>query len=324
MRLGGSETERDTGVDDGRKPEKRMSPALRGLSARWRRLVRRSRVRRSRGHSKVEDVKNCVAEAWQKAGDRVGFSVAFGTAVASSFMLFRVLNKMRVHGLENIPENSENLLYCLNHCSLLDNFAFEMAAYIPRLLIRRKYLPVSLADRRNFFGDPASRRLKDRVLTVMGRHFFRHLKAYPVDRKRGDMGQVDQWRELLKDNIVIVFPEGTRTRSGQVGRGKPGVGKLIREARPIVVPVYMSGTAEILGVGMRVPAVFRTVNVYIGKPMDVDELLGRFSWENADKAQLMRNYMGVSDAVMEEVRRLDPQYGSPAPAAGAAEAKEQP
>ncbi|MBQ7568525.1 1-acyl-sn-glycerol-3-phosphate acyltransferase [bacterium] len=291
----------------------RQYPAWRRLNARWRRFTRRSRMRNSAVAKKVLDVKSRVADACQKAGQGVGFSVAFGTAIASSFMLFRVLNKTKVYGLENIPEEHENVLYCLNHCSLLDNFAFEAAAYVPKVIFKRKYIPVSLADRKNFFGDPSSRRLKDRVLTILGRHFFRHLKAYPVDRKRADMGQVERWRELLKENIVIVFPEGTRTRDGSVGRGKPGVGKLIYEARPIVMPVYMSGTAEILGVGMRVPAVFRTVRVYIGKPIDLDELIGKYDWNPDSKAQMMRNYVAVSDAIMEQIRRLNPQYSPPNP-----------
>ena len=160
-----------------------------------------------------------ASNVWNKAVNGVGFSVAFGAAAAGSLLLFRMLNRTKVHGLKNVPVEHENVLYCLNHCSLLDNFAFEAAAYVPKVLFRRKYLPINLADRKNFFGDPSSRRLKDRVLTFLGRHFFRHLKAYPVDRRSGDMGQVEQWKELLADNIVIVFPEGTRTRTGVIGAG---------------------------------------------------------------------------------------------------------
>lgn len=286
--------------------QRHKHPTLRRLSARWRRFTRRSRSRNALVLKKVGDVTECVGNFWRRAGQGIGFSVAFGTAVASSIMLFRVLNRTKIYGIENIPEAHENVLYCINHCSLLDNFAFGMAAYVPKAIFKRSYIPVSLADRKNFFGDPSSRRLKDRVLTVLGRHFFRHLKAYPVDRKRADMGQVERWRELLKDNIVIVFPEGTRSRDGKVGKGKPGVGKLVYEARPIVMPVYMSGTAEILGVGMRVPAVFRTVRIYIGKPIELNSLLEPFTWNEQDKAQMMRSYAGVSEAIMEHVRQLNP------------------
>lgn len=292
----------------------RAHPTMRKISAvchhlnRRRRARARARARNSEMAQRVESVKKYMSSAWQSAAQGVGFTVAFSAAMASSFVLFRVLNKMKVQGLENLPAAHENVLYCINHCSLLDNFAFEMAAYVPKVFFKREYIPISLADRKNFFGDPTSRRLKDKVLTVLGRHFFRHLKAYPVDRKCADMSQVEQWRDLLRDNIVIVFPEGTRTRNGQVGRGKPGVGKLIYEAKPVVVPVYMSGTAEVLGVGMTIPAVFRTVRVYIGKPMNVEEVLGRFAWEDASKTTLMRNYIGVSNAVMEEIRQLNPDY----------------
>ena len=42
---------------------------------------------------------------------------------------------------------------------------------------------------------------------------------------------------LAKGMPVLFFPEGTRSRSGEIGRGKPGVGKLIYDARPMVIPV---------------------------------------------------------------------------------------
>ena len=68
--------------------------------------------------------------------------------------------EFEAEGLENIPDEHENVLYCLNHSSIIDNFAFESVAYLPKLLVRPEYLPVNLADRKNFFGDPKSRRLK--------------------------------------------------------------------------------------------------------------------------------------------------------------------
>lgn len=291
------------------KPRRAFAnPTIRKISAVCHRIRRRRRSRNKEMVQKVDSIKKYMSTAWQSAAQGVGFTVAFSAAMASSFVLFRVLNKMKVQGLENLPTAHENVLYCINHCSLLDNFAFEMAAYVPKVFFKREYIPISLADRKNFFGDPTSPRLKDKVLTVLGRHFFRHLKAYPVDRKCADMGQVEQWRDLLKDNIVIVFPEGTRTRNGKVGRGKPGVGKLIYEAKPVVVPVYMSGTAEVLGVGMTVPAVFRTVRVFIGKPMSLENLLDKYEWNEENKTTMMRNYIGVSNAVMEEIRRLNPDY----------------
>src|SRR5262249_22800150 len=132
----------------------------------------------------------------------LGFGIALGVAAVGSFLIFRLMNRLKVEGAENIPSGHENVLYCLNHNSVLDNFAFETTVYLPKVFFQPDYLPVNLADRKNFFGDPSSRKLKDRVLRILGKHFFTHLRAYPVDRKTGDMEQVDRWIQLLKQNIV--------------------------------------------------------------------------------------------------------------------------
>src|SRR5215204_6859418 len=171
----------------------------------------------------------------------VGFGLALGAVAVGSFVLFRMLNRVKAEGLENIPDVHENVLYCLNHNSIIDNFAFESFVYMPKVFFQPEYMPVNLADRKNFFGDPKSRRLKDRVLALLGKHFFTHLRAYPVDRTRGNLDQVDKWAELLRQNIVVVFPEGTRSRTGEIGTGKAGVGKLIHSSRPMVIPVRMWG-----------------------------------------------------------------------------------
>ncbi|MEW6281460.1 MAG: lysophospholipid acyltransferase family protein [Candidatus Eremiobacterota bacterium] len=235
----------------------------------------------------------------------VGFALALGAAALGSFFLFRFLNRTRVEGLENIPESHQNVLYCLNHNSILDNFAFETAIFVPKVFFRPEYLPVQLADRKFFFGDPASRKLKDRVLHILGKHFFRHLRAYPVDRKRGDMGQVDRWIELLKDNIVVIFPEGTRTRTGQIGQGKPGVGKLIYQARPTVIPVHMVGMGEVMGVGRVIPRAFRTVRIIIGKPMQMDDLLDSKVPEGLE--QRREFYRSIANRVLDAIRALNPR-----------------
>ena len=234
----------------------------------------------------------------------VGLGVALGAAAIGSFVLFRLMNRVEADGLENIPDESENVLYCLNHSSLIDNFAFESIAFMPKIFFRPEYMPVNLADRKNFFGDPKSRRLKDRVLGLLGKHFFTHLRAYPVDRKRGDLEQVEEWAELLRQNIVVVFPEGTRSRSGEIGRGKPGVGKLIYTTRPIVIPVRMWGMEKVLGVGRVVPRAFQTVHVRVGEPMDLTDMLERPLPEER-KAEI-EHYRAIANRVVQAIGSLAP------------------
>jgi 1-acyl-sn-glycerol-3-phosphate acyltransferase len=234
----------------------------------------------------------------------LGLGVALGAVAVGSFVLFRMLNRMKAEGLENIPQDHENVLYCLNHNSIIDNFAFESIAYMPKIFFQPEYIPVNLADRKNFFGDPKSRRLKDRVLTLLGKHFFTHLRAYPVDRRRGNIEQVDKWVELLRHNIVVVFPEGTRSRTGEIGTGKAGVGKLIYTARPTVIPVRMAGMEKVLGVGRVIPRAFQTVSIVVGKPLDLSPYLDRPLPEARDEE--LDFYRDISAHVVEAIKDLKP------------------
>jgi len=235
----------------------------------------------------------------------IGFAAALGAVTVGSVLLFRLMNRMKVEGVENIPVEHENVLYCINHSSLIDNFAFESVVYLPKVLFQPKYLPVNLADRKNFFGDPKSRRLKDRVLRLLGKHLFTHLRAYPVDRRRGDMEQVGEWVELLRQNIVVVFPEGTRSRSGEIGTGKPGVGRLIYEARPMVIPVRMMGMENVLGVGHMVPRMFQTVRVFIGKPLDLSDMLD--APLPVERSREIDFYRKLAERVVRAIKALGPQ-----------------
>ncbi|MFQ3580577.1 MAG: lysophospholipid acyltransferase family protein [Chloracidobacterium sp.] len=235
-----------------------------------------------------------------KASASVG--IALGIATVGSFLLFRLLNRMKVEGLENIPDSHENVLYCPNHSSILDNFALGVGLYIPRMLFRPEYIPINLADRKNFFGDPSSRRFKDRVLRALGEYFFKNLRTFPVDRRGAGLEQVDQWVDMLRQNIVIVFPEGTRSRTGEIGRGRAGVGKLIYDARPTVIPVRLIGTDEVLGVGKLIPSFFRTVRIIIGKPLDLTDLIDQ-PLPQEERAQYAL-YRAISNRVIESIRSL--------------------
>lgn len=253
--------------------------------------------------SLIKATENVGAVSKTKVG--LGFGLAVGAVALGSFLIFRMMNNLKVDGLENIPSGHENVLYCLNHNSVLDNFAFETTVYLPKVFFDPDYLPINLADRRNFFGDPESRKFKDRVLRILGKHFFTHLRAYPVDRQKRDLDQVDRWIELLKNNIVVVFPEGTRSRSGEIGRGKPGVGKLIYKARPTVIPVRMTGTGDVLGVGKIIPRVFQTVHIIVGQAMDLSQYLEQQLPE--DEKECLAFYAEIADTVVDKIKSLSPQ-----------------
>lgn len=245
-----------------------------------------------------------LVKSMSRAKLGLGVGLALGVATVGSFVLFRMLNRLKVEGIENLPKSHENVLFCPNHSSLLDNLAIGAAIYLPQAFLKPEFMPINLADRKNFFGDPSSRRFKDKVLHVLGQYFFKNLRTFPVDRGHGGLEQVDQWAELLKHNIVIVFPEGTRSRSGEIGRGKAGVGKLIYDTRPTVVPVRLIGTEEVLGVGKLVPNVFHTVRIIFGKPIDTSGL-AELPLPEDEKEQL-EFYRAVSGYMVDAIRALTP------------------
>lgn len=71
------------------------------------------------------------------------------------------------------------------------------------------------------------------------------LGAFPVQRGTADLGAMrEAIRRLEAGQALLVFPEGTRTKDGRVGRMRAGIGLLASRARVPVVPVRISGAFE--------------------------------------------------------------------------------
>src|SRR5688572_14341790 len=72
-----------------------------------------------------------------------------------------------------------------------------------------------------------------------------------VDRRNPDRsGILNQWRNLVRDRLsLIIFPEGTRSADGRVGRFKAGSFLLALEAGLTIVPLSVSGTRHVMKIG---------------------------------------------------------------------------
>ncbi len=155
------------------------------------------------------------------------------------FLLYFRLQRI---GREHLPRHGP-LLLAANHRSFLDPFVIGT-------LVRR---PVYYMAKRELF----EKRWQAWLLNGLG--------AFPVDRGAGDTHAMDTARAILqRGDCVVIFPEGTRVRSGPLGDPRRGVGRLALETGARVAPVAVIGTDDVRR-GWRIRP--RKVRLRVGRPL---------------------------------------------------------
>lgn len=144
---------------------------------------------------------------------------------------FRTWNRLKIVGQEHLPTQPSFVLIA-NHASHLD--APLLTSLLP-LKCRDCTFPIAARD--VFFE-----RLSLAAFSAM------FVNAMPVVRgNSGRHGLMDVRERLLSEpSILILFPEGTRTRTGEMNAFKSGVGMLVAGTTIPVVPCYLSGTRRAL------------------------------------------------------------------------------
>ena len=160
--------------------------------------------------------------------DRKGHAAHWCARAWSWLILATTGVDVRVRGLERVKPG-ETYLFISNHQSIYD---------IPVIFAS---LPFQL---RIIAKESLGR------FPFLGWHLIRagHLL---VDRRNPDRsGILRRWRRLVGDRLsLIIFPEGTRSADGQVGRFKGGSFLLALEAGLTIVPLSVSGTMHVMKKG---------------------------------------------------------------------------
>jgi 1-acyl-sn-glycerol-3-phosphate acyltransferase len=135
-------------------------------------------------------------------------------------------HRLRVEGLENLPPRPP-MVVVANHSSHLD--ALVLGSMLPVGLRPRMY-PIAAKD---FFFSSAGR-------SVVSAFF---LNALPVPRQSVGPRALRTLRRRLTEEgcVYIIFPEGTRSRTGEMACFKPGLGMLVAGTDAAVVPCYLKG-----------------------------------------------------------------------------------
>ena len=97
---------------------------------------------------------------------------------------------------------------------------------------------------------------------------IRHLNTHPVSGEAGDIGVMKTIVSLLEQGKkVILFPEGTRSKNGELQPFKPGISMLIARSKSAIIPVYIDGAYRALPRGRKFPRLFVKVSCIFGSPI---------------------------------------------------------
>lgn len=218
--------------------------------------------------------------SYRYPGNLAGVVYAMGKLL--SWMLAVLYNRTTVEGRENYPAEG-GFIIVSNHASFLDPPYVGMT--VPR---RIAYLAKGELFRIPGFGA---------VLRAVG--------AFPVERAGAARPALRASAEVLRAGVpLLVFPEGTRTKDGQLQEARPGVGMLIAQNPQVpIVPVYISGTFDAWGPGKVIPRPSK-VRIRIGKPFLIPVP------ESAEplKKQL---YQELGRQTLSHIRRIDPSLKMP-------------
>ena len=101
---------------------------------------------------------------------------------------------------------------------------------------------------------------------------IRSLYAFPVKRARADLGAIrEAIRRLRQGRIVLVFPEGTRTRDGSIARLHAGMIVIAQRAGVPVLPMVIDGAYESWPRGRLLPTL-RSLRVIYGEPISAERV----------------------------------------------------
>jgi 1-acyl-sn-glycerol-3-phosphate acyltransferase len=134
-----------------------------------------------------------------------------------------LLYRTRAIGVKNVPKSGP-LILAPNHFSQMDHF-------FTGLYLRRQ---IRFMAKSQLFGPP--------VLT----YIYKHGGVIPIRRGHHDEKAFGTaFTVLNQEGMLLIYAEGGRSRSGELGDPKPGVGRLALESGAPVVPVAIHGSAKV-------------------------------------------------------------------------------
>jgi 1-acyl-sn-glycerol-3-phosphate acyltransferase len=133
--------------------------------------------------------------------------------------------------------------------------------------------------------------------------FFSGVGQVPIDRDDRDASRaaLRTGVKVLRagNNLLGIYPEGTRSPDGRLYRGKTGVARLALESGAVVIPCAMVNTDVIQPTGRRIPKLRPRPGVVVGKPLDFSRYEGMAGDRFVERS--------MTDEIMYELMQLSGQ-----------------
>ncbi|MBD8070270.1 lysophospholipid acyltransferase family protein [Bacillus sp. PS06] len=176
-------------------------------------------------------------------------------------VILRPFYRIEVIGQDNIPKEGP-VIICSNHIDNLDPPIVGIT--VPR--------PVHFMAKEELFNIP-----------ILGK-IITKTKAFPVKRGMSDREALRKAMKILKENHVLgLFPEGTRSKDGHLGKGLAGAGFFALRSSATVIPCAIIGPYKMFG----------KLKVVYGPPIEMDML-------RSEKASAE----AVTEHIMDGIRKL--------------------
>jgi len=180
-----------------------------------------------------------------------------------------LIYRVRAIGVKNVPKEGP-LVLAPNHFSQMDHFF--VGVYLKR--------KIRFMAKSQLFGPP--------VLT----YIYKHGGVFPVRRGHHDEEAIETARILVEQGeMLLVYAEGGRSRSGRLGEPKPGIGRIALETGAPIVPVALHGSERVRGWKR---LLFPKVTIQFGEPLSFP----------VEEAPSRERQLEAATEVFDEVREM--------------------
>jgi len=198
---------------------------------------------------------------------------AYSVFKTAYLIIFKIVFRWEAYGLEHVPLKGGAIL-AVNHASALD-------APLGGVGLLRKIW---------FLG--RSSLIRNRFIDFIMK--CQHM--VPITRGEADLGAMKKIIGLIKSGeIVLMFPEGTRSVDGALRQGREGIGMFVRHAKADVIPCYISGAWRALPKGAILPRP-RKIRIAYGPMIRYEEFSG------CPKGR--EGFSRISEKIMERIAEL--------------------